>query len=264
MKSLTLVLCVIAILGSAASTYFYFEIGKTKEDLQAQVKKSQTEAADLNAKLTESTTQGEALQKRLAALDTDLGEAKTKVTAADTRNTELTRNISQLRNQVTAKEDAEKALNTEISQLKGELARAKLAASAATPEEIEGYKSKIETLEARVKELDASRSSTVASLPNTTGSMSGTEGSASPAAPAAPADLSAEVVSVGAQNAFVVLNAGSAKGVQTGQNFAITRSGSNVAKAQVSSVQENYAIAQISAGTLQGSLSKGDVAALTK
>jgi len=264
MKSLTLVLCVIAILGSAASTFFYFEIGKSKDVLKKQVTESSAATADLTAKLAEATTKGDSLQKQVLSLDNERAEAISKASAAESRSTQLTRDVAQLNNQVTAKADAEKSLNTEISQLKRDLAQARLATSSATPEEIEGYKTKIDTLEARLKEL----SSTPAAVASTSGmSASGSTeaGSTTPAAPvAAPSDLSAEVVSIGAQNAFVVLNAGSAKGVQAGQNFAITRGGNNVAKAQVSSVLENYAVAQISAGSLQGSLNKGDIAALTK
>ncbi|HEY9250132.1 MAG TPA: hypothetical protein VIO38_13415, partial [Rariglobus sp.] len=169
MKSLTLVLCVIAILGSAASTVFYFQIGNTKEQLQQQVSQAETRSTELQAKLTEAGTQGEALQTRLLALDNERAEAKSQASAAEGRNTQLGREIAQMRNQLTAKADAEQTLNGEISQLKRELAQSKLAASAATPEEVEGYKSTIATLQARVTELEANRSSsTVATLPNTT------------------------------------------------------------------------------------------------
>ena len=74
------------------------------------------------------------------------------------------------------------------------------------------------------------------------------------------AGLKGEVVSIGAQNDFVVINAGSAAGVQPGQKFAITRNGASVADAQVSSVQEGFSIAQIVAGSIHGGLAKGDVA----
>ncbi|MDF3058118.1 MAG: hypothetical protein K0R17_2333 [Rariglobus sp.] len=261
MKSLTLVLCVIAILGSAASTYFYLEIGNTKETLEARVASTETRANELQAKLTEAGAQGEALQKRLAALDSDLGEAKLKATATDTRNTQLSRDVSTLRNQLTAKDDAEQALNREISQLKRELAQAKLAASAATPEEIEGYKTTIATLQARVTELEAGRgSTTVATMANTTAGGT-TESSTTTVAPSG---LKGEVMSIGAQNAFVVLNIGSAQGVKAGQNFTITRGANTLATAQVSSVQEKYSIAQVAADSLRGSLNKGDSAALTQ
>lgn len=257
MKSLTLVLCVIAILGAAASTYFYIDIGNKKEVLEAKVATTETRANDLQTKLTEAAAQGEALQKRLATLDSDLGEAKSKSTAAETKGTQLSRDVAQLRNQLTAKEDTERTLNREISDLKGELARAKLSASAATPEEIEGYKTKIATLEARVTELEAGRGSIVTGAANTTaGSASGTT------AVQAPSGLTGQVVSIGAQNAFVVLNVGAAKGVQAGQTFTLTRSGTTVATVQVSSVQDNFSIAQVASDSIRGGLSKGDTATI--
>jgi hypothetical protein len=259
MKSLTLVLCVIAILGSAASTYFYFEIGNTKEQLQQEVAKAETRSTELQDKLNKATAQGEALQKQVVTLDSDLGEAKSKITASDSRNTLLDRDNKQLRNQLTAKDDAEKALNSEISDLKRELAQAKLAASAATPEEIEGYKSKITTLEARVAELESTSGSTVAKIANTTAAGQ-TEGQPAATLPS----IKGEVVSVGARNAFVVLNVGSAQGVQAGQTFSITRGDSAIASGQVSTVQESYSIAQIASNTLRGTLAKGDTAVLTK
>lgn len=257
MKSLTLALCVLAILGSAASTFFYFQIGNTKAELKQQVAAADSRAGDLQNKLTEAGAQGEALQKRLAALDGDLGEAKSKATAAETRSTQLSRDVAQLKNQITAKEDAEQSLNREIADLKRELAQAKLAASAATPEEVATYKTTIATLQARVNELEASRSNTVASIPNT-GAATGSAVSSTSAAPAAAGEVVAEVVSVGAKNAFVVVNAGAEKGVQVNQQFNIVRDGATVAKASVTSVEPAYAVALVAADSLKSGLLKGD------
>ena len=58
MKSVTLALCVIAILGSAASTFFYIQIGKTKEQLQQQVATATTISNALQANLAEAEAQG--------------------------------------------------------------------------------------------------------------------------------------------------------------------------------------------------------------
>jgi len=153
MKSLTLALCVIAILGSAASTFFYFQVGNSKELLKQDAVKAQARATELQSKLDDSTTQGDVLQKRLAELDSDLGEAKSKATAADSRSTQLTRDLAQLKNQLTAKTDAEQALNGEIAQLKREIAQAKLGASGTSSEEIDAYKASIASLQAKVTEL---------------------------------------------------------------------------------------------------------------
>jgi predicted RNase H-like nuclease (RuvC/YqgF family) len=257
MKSLTLALCVIAILGSAASTFFYFQIGNSKEELQQQVITTENRASDLQTKLSESAAQTEAIQKRLAALDSDLGEAKSKTTSAETRNSQLSRDVAQLRNQITAKEDAEQSLNREIGDLKRELAQSKLSSSGVSSEEVDGYKATIATLQARVNELQAGRGNTLAELPNTT-----VPGSVAPVQPSS--SLSGEVVSIGNKNAFVVINVGSDQGVQINQQFAISRDGSDVAKASVSSVEKNYAIAFVAADSLKGGLLKGDKAALVQ
>ncbi|MEZ0217782.1 MAG: hypothetical protein ACAH89_11660 [Rariglobus sp.] len=257
MKSLTLALCVLAILGASASTFFYFKIGNTKEVLKQEVTTAQTRSTELQGRLTESTAQGEVLQKRLAELDSDLGDAKSKATAAEGRVAQLTRDLSQVKNQLTAKNDAEQSLNREIADLKREIAQAKLAAAAASPEEIEAFKTTIATLQAKVTELEAGRSS----VANTTG-VTGTT-TAAPVDGAA-VGSSAQVVSIGEKNAFVVLNIGTAQGVQVGQKINVTREADTVATAVVSSVHDGYSIAQITVGSIKGGLVKGDTATIAK
>ncbi|HSI07011.1 MAG TPA: hypothetical protein VK985_00375 [Rariglobus sp.] len=258
MKSLTLALCVLAILGASASTFFYFKIGNTKEVLKQEVTTAQTRSTELQGRLTESTAQGEVLQKRLAELDSDLGDAKSKATAAEGRVAQLTRDLSQVKNQLTAKNDAEQSLNREIADLKREIAQAKLAAAAASPEEIEAFKTTIATLQAKVTELEAGRSS----VANTTG-VTGTTTTAAPVDGAA-VGSSAQVVSIGEKNAFVVLNIGTAQGVQVGQKINVTREADTVATAVVSSVHDGYSIAQITVGSIKGGLVKGDTATIAK
>jgi predicted RNase H-like nuclease (RuvC/YqgF family) len=257
MKSLTLALCVVAILGSAASTFFYFQIGNTKAELTQEVAAAQTRSNELQGRLSETTAQGEVLQKRLAELDTDLGDAKSKTTAAEGRNAQLTRDVALVRSQLTAKTEAEQALNREIAELKREVAQAKLAASAASPEEIENYKTTIATLQSKVAELESNRGTT-GGLANT-----GASGNAGQVAGAA-VGTSAKVVSIGEKNAFVVLDIGSSQGVQVGQKINVLRGADTVATASVSSVQDAYSIAQINAGSLRGGLVKGDSAAIAQ
>ncbi len=251
MKSLTLVLCVVALLGSAASAFFYIKIGDTKTQLQQQVAQANTRTAELQAKLAEAGTQSEALQKRLAALDSDLGDAKSKITLSENRNVQLARDVDQLKNQITAKDDAAQALNTEIADLKSQIAKATLAAAAASPEEIERYKQTVATLQTRVTELEAIKSTAAVAAAN------GTSGGAKAAA-----GLEGKVVSVGNQNAFVVINLGSSQGVQVNSRFTVARGGTTLATAQVSSVEENYSIAQIAPDSLNGKLGKGDSATI--
>jgi peptidoglycan hydrolase CwlO-like protein len=260
MKSLTLVLCVIALLGSAASTFFYFQIGDTKTKLEQQVTQATARTTEVQAKLADSNSQVDALQKRLASMDSDLGDAKSKLTSADNKSVELARNVDQLTNQITAKDDAAKALNDEIASLKSELATAKLAS--ASPEEVDNYKKTIAALQSRATELEAGKPAAPAAVVNADGTTQpAPAASAAPSAPAA-SGLSGKVVSIGAKDGFVVINLGTAQGVQVNSKFNITRGTATVASTQVSSVDEGFAIAQVVSETLHGSLNKGDVATL--
>jgi hypothetical protein len=174
-------------------------------------------------------------------------------TAAEGRAAQLTRDVAQVKNQLTAKTDSEQALNREIADLKREVAQAKLASAAASPEEIEAYKSSIATLQAKVTELEAGRGTVAGS----------TSSSTSAAAPSISVGATANVVSIGEKNAFVVLDIGTAQGVQVGQKLNVTRAANTVATAVVSSVQDAYSIAQINVGSIKGGLLKGDTATIT-
>ena len=267
MKPLTLILCIIAILGSVASTFFFFQIGTAKEQLQQEVALATTKATQLQGKITESAAQSDALEKRLAELDSELGEAKSKASAADARSTQLGREATQLRTQLTTKTEAAQALTTELSQLKQELAQIKLTAATTAAEQSEAYKSTIANLQARLTDLIAiNTKANPRGGKSTRGVNADSAQGAVASATDAPPPLVVEdsngfqVMSIGADNGFVVIKAGSAQGIQPKQNLVISRSGKVLATAVVSSSQENYAIAQIVTGSLKGSLSKGDLA----
>lgn len=257
MKPLTLILCLIAILGSAASTFFYFQIDSAKEQLQQESALTATRITELRTKLTEAAAQSDGLQKRLADLDSELGEAKTKASAADGRSTQLGRETSQLRTQLAAKTESAQGLATELIQVKRELSQAKLSASTAAAEQSESDKTTIAVLQARITDLLAAAAKAPLRAVKPARTLRAADGSLLP--PAADG-ISYQVVSIGANNAFVVINAGTALGIADKQNLVISRNGKALAEAVISSCQENYSIAQILTRSLQGGLSKGDLA----
>jgi hypothetical protein len=260
MKTITLIFCVVALLGSTASTFFYFQIGDTKAALQAEIAAAQTKAIELEARLATANTETQAAQQRLASFDNDLGEAKLKLTAAENRSIQLARDTDQLRNQVTAKAEAEQALNGEVAQLKRELAQSKLTASTSiSADEVETYRNTIATLELRIKELTP-----ITTAPRATGVTTSGKPIIAASAPASPpvtavlAAASGRVASVGGQNSFVVITIGSRQGIAINHRIAITRKGETIATALVSSVENAFSIAQVSSDSLKASLAKDD------
>ena len=265
MKPLTLILCVIAILGSVASTFFFFQIGTAKEQLQQEVALAAKQATELQGKITEAAAQSEALQKRLAAMDSELGEAKSKASAADARSTQLGRETTQLRTQLTNKTEAAQTLATEINQLKQELAQIKLTAATTAAEQSEEYKTTIANLQARITDLIAINTKANSRSATTNRTVNAVSTPTPEAPPLVVEDADGfQVASIGADNGFVVIKAGTAQGIQPKQNLLISRSGKVLATAVVSNSQENYAIAQIVTGSLKGNISKGDLATFAK
>lgn len=253
MKALTLVLCILAILGSAASGFFWWQIGETKTKLQADLAAEQSKATTLQTNLTQTTATLEQKQAQLAETDAALGDAKRGLTAAEARNVQIAREVDTLKKTIATKEEHERKLNTDLDALRRELVQTRLAAQVGSPEELEKAKQTIASLEARITQLQAS--------PAAGGSgVSGTGAdAAAQAAPSARA-AAARVAQVGTRNAFVVLDLGVADGIKTGNKFIITRDGDTIAEAIVSEVKDTFAIAQVLPSSIKSTLKAGDTA----
>ena len=259
MKPNTLILLVVAILSSVASTFFYFQSDTAKEQLQQEVALAAKQAAEFQTKLTGASAQSESLQKKLAELDSALGEAKSKASTADVRSTQLGREMSQLNTQLSAKTNAAQALTNEVGQLKQELAQLKLTAATIAAEQSEVSKATINKLQARIADL----STTNKTHSDKSDLTANADEASAPTAPNPPlvADTDGfKVVNIGEKNAFVLIKADPAQRIIPQQNLFISRGGKVVAEAVVSKRQENYAIAQIVNGSIKGKIKKGDLA----
>ncbi len=256
MKALTLVLCILALLGSGASGFFWWQIGNTKKDLQNQLSSEQARATSLQNNLTQTNATLEQTNAKLAETDAALGDTKRNLTAAEARNVQTAREVDTLKRAVAAKEQAEKQLNADLDALRRELVQTRLAAQVGSPEDLEKAKQTIAALEARVAELQGGAPASVTLASGET---------AAPAAPAKPAlsqrTAAAKVAQVGTKNAFVVLDLGVADGISVGNKFLIKRGDETVAESVISEVKDTFAIAQVAPASIKSSLRVGDVAA---
>lgn len=262
MKTITLVLSVLALLGAIASAGLFVLIGNTKEALQRDLAASESRASRLSGELTEATEKGESLQRQLNALDADLGETKTKLTAAEARSVQMSRDLNQTRTQLAARQEAEQALTRELATTKRELVESKLAiANAVSPEQAETYRNTIARLEESVGNLQK-QIDDMANTPVNTGgtALAMGAGGATSATLTANRAMNARVVTVGPKNAFVILNYGATSGAALSQELLVRRGPEPVARVQISDVRENYSVAQVLPNSLQGSLQKGDAA----
>jgi len=243
MKALTLTLAILALLGSAASGFFYVQIGNTKTQLKNQLSAEQTRAASLGADLEKTSGERDGLQTRLTATDGELGDTKSKLTAAEARTVQSARESAQLKVMLTKAEAEQNRLNTDFDTLRRELVQARLAAQVGGADEIEKYKVTVATLEAQIASLGGGKAP-----------------SAAPADGSAPAvqNVTAKVASVGNKNAFVILELSAAGGTANGSKLLISRDGKVIAEAVISEVKDTFAVAQVIPSSIKSTIIIGD------
>jgi hypothetical protein len=255
MKALTLVLCILALLGSAASGYFWYEVGNKRAAAEAEAASEKARADGLQTNLAQTSAALEQKSAEALKLDTDLSDTKRNLTAAQATNVQSAREIETLKRTLATKDEAERKLNSDLDSLRRELVQTRLASQVGSPEELNNARQTIAALEARIAEIQGTAPAGSAAAATTTSS-------ASPA-PAARSErtAAARVAEVGSKNAFVVLELGAADGIAIGNKFSITRDGATIAEAVVSEVKDTFAIAQVAPASIRSALRAGDVAA---
>jgi hypothetical protein len=255
MHRLPLVLCTIALIGSALSAGLYFQIGNSKQVLELRLADVTARATKLDRDLAASNQQNGSLKAKLSTAASELTAARNRSTAADARATQLDRDLAGMKSDLTAAkavvavyELTARALADEVAALRQDLSDSR--ASNASPEAVAAYRNTIVELE---RQLATARN-----------------GAAAPAAAGASTAVFASragratILTVGPESAFVVLNFGSARGAQLGQRLAVSQGIDEVATLLISDVRTNFSVAQVLPETLRAVLQKGDLAILIR
>ncbi|MEO6246587.1 MAG: hypothetical protein ABIQ12_14255 [Opitutaceae bacterium] len=255
MHRLPVILCLVALLGSTVSAVLFFQIGNSKRILEMRFADAATRATKLDTDLAVANEQNGSLKAKLGALevragglDAELGATKAKLTAADARATQLTVDLSQTRDVLALYESTARALADDVTALRKDLEESR--ASNAAPEAVAAYRSTILELEGQL--------ATARNAPSAPATASG-----STAVFASRAGR-ASVLTVGPNNAFVVLNFGEARGAQLGHRLSVSQGTNVVATVLISDVRANFSVAQVMPDTLRGVLQKGDSAVLIR
>ena len=248
MHRLPLILCAIALLGSALSAGLYFRIGDSKKTLESRLVDSRAHNAKLETDLAAANEQAGSLKARAAGLEGELDVAKTKLATTESRATQLEQDLGQAKTVLSVYELTARALADEVAALRTDLSDAR--ASNATPEAVDGYKNTIAELE---RQLANARNG--AALPTAAGAANAVFASRAGRA---------TVLTVGPGSAFVVLNFGSVRGAQVGQKLSVSQGTEIVATVLINDVRTNFSIAHVLPDSLRGVLHKGDSAVLLR
>jgi hypothetical protein len=242
MNRLLLALCLLTCTVSGTLGALYWQGQEKQRELL-------THQASLDSQLASSRELASSYQKQALKLDADLTSTKTQLTATEQRAAQVTRDLADSRAALAAREQAERTLRDELTSLRQDLADTR--AHAIAPAQIEAYQGTIAELE---RQLAVSKNG--AAL--TTAAGASTAVFSSRRAP-----TSAAVVSVGPENAFVVLNYGSRRGAELGQRFTLRQGADLLATVLISDVRTQFSVAQVEPDSVRGVLHKGDLALLT-
>jgi hypothetical protein len=255
MPRLPLILCALALIGSALSAVLYFQIGNSKLILEQRLSDAQMRVAKTEGDLAKTNEQNGVLKNRLVSAQATLDEAKSKLAASDARNLQLDRELAGVRTDLSSAKDVlglyeqtARALADDVAILRRDLAESR--ASNASPEAVAAYKNAIAELE---RQLATARNG--AALPAVAGASTAVFSSRAGRA---------TVLTVGPENSFVVLNFGSARGAEIGQKMTVSQGPRDVAIVLLSDVRANHSVAQVMPETLRGVLQKGDLAVLIR
>ena len=253
MSRLSLLLCILAALGTAISARLYVRLSDAKQTLEHRLGEAQLRIGKLDTDLAAAHEQTGSLKAQLRSAE--IAAEKTSATLrqtsalldqAQSRVAQSGRDLAQTRSVLEFYELTARELSGELSALRQDLED--MRASHASPDAVQAYRTTITELE---RQLAAAGTGAVA-----------------PRGPAASTAVftnragRATVLTVGAGNAFVVLNFGSVRGARLGQKLAVNQGTTEVATVLINDVRPNFSIAHVLPESLRGVLQKGDSALL--
>lgn len=275
MKSLSLILRILAIVAAIAATaLFFISKGKLAEK-ETQLTQARQATAATQAELVSSNEKLIALEAGIKTERDALAESKRKLEGVRsemyTARQEVSRSqqqLSQAKNKITELEGTARRLRADLVEAEQSLA------AAGKSGEINQLNDRIAELEktndslkselAKAKEAAANTSVVASKAVNTPGSAASryTAGYASASAAATPAptfSIGAEttIQSISAENGLIVLNSTPALGLAPGQTITLVQDLKAVGKVQIQSVTDAYAVANILPGPTARSLGTG-------
>lgn len=268
MKTLPLVLRILAIVAAIVSTTLFFMAKGKLSEKQAQLDETRQTLQTTEEELTTARADISQLEDRLRAESAALADAKRELEGVRaemyTARQELGRTrkkLKQSRSEVTELEETTRELRNDLLESEEKLAQA----------EADG--DQLSTMQARVRELEAARDNLKTELEaaknrSTTAQMiEQTGGSAAPAGSVAksfqsPDSLSrlsaeTEVKSISTENGLIVLRADPEMELAAGQKISLISNLQALATVEITEVKDSLALANILPGGRTSSLERG-------
>lgn len=254
MKGLVKLAPIVIIVACAASLFFAFKVSgikkgllETKAQLEGDLKatgdklaKTQGELSDTQTKLTESQNEGLALKAKLGAAEVELAQKKREAEDLVNAKKDVEAQLATANTKLGEAEAALKPLQTQLDELKA------LNVEDLT-KQVEAITAEKKVLEDKVKSLGDEKQQLAKEIE----SLKFT-----------PSDTRGHVALAKDQWNFVVLDIGKEDKVRENTDFLLYRDAKLIAKARVTTVNQNNSVAELLPEFSQGAPKAGDMAVI--
>jgi len=249
MKGFTLFLSLLAVAAAIASGAMFWLLRDNRDELEAARAAAVAGRDEAIAQGEQLTEEVNTLTAELERARSELNELKARSTTLDARNNQLAREITRMRDELNARQQSDRDVSQQIADLNRQLIEARatsaVAPGGASAEQAAAYQARISDLETQ---LAALRSAT------------GHQGITPQLLERVPADLRGQVIDVGPESAFVVLDIGTRSGAVPSIEMVLRRGSTVVAHVRLTDVREYYTIAHVLPGSGTGTIRPGDTA----
>lgn len=254
MKTVSLLLRILAVLGAVAAIALFFMTQGKVEDLQQQQRQNLSAKSSLHGQIDELTSARNELEGRFRGLEADLATTRTEFQNARSQ-------LAQNRREMTTVQADLRRAREEVQNLEGQNTRLKeeiIATRATVPEvdaaQVEQYRERIAQLTRRVEEMQGQldrRPAAGAVVPGSEAEP--TVAQVQPEVRRGDRPRSASVLRTNPSLGLVVLDSGSDQGLRQNMEFEIARHLGPKVKVRLSNVQSDVSVANILPG--QGNVS---------
>ncbi|MEX2381711.1 MAG: hypothetical protein WD490_04960 [Opitutales bacterium] len=249
MNAISILLRVVAILGAAAAVALFFILGDEKDQLRTELDLMDRQLNQAEAQLSTLRGEREEMEVHMAQLESELEQAHNQLSEFDAHLQQAEEYIVNIEEDFQQTLAEAETMADEITRLERELSQARAQATATEgidiPEEMLRLQEEIANLEGQLAQAER---------------LLAQEGLDPDAIDrdAAREILRAQVAEVGPESSFIILDRGAGQGFRRQMNLLVYRDGTFLARARITSLEEDISIAQILPQSLVGEIQPGD------
>lgn len=260
MKSISLLLRVLAIVGAIVAVVGWVATQDKVKDANADLTKAKSQAKAAQVEAADFDKKFQAAQSKAGSLESDLADAKSRVQSGRAELSVSKRETTAARAELKESKAELKSLEAQNTKLKEEIIAARTEVPDVDPEQIKAYEEKIATLGEEVDNLkdrlarSSTGSSNVIAATDGVSATTGTGGAAASDASATPvlrlssSGQTASVLKADVDNGLIVISRGQKQGLQKEMEFGIAKGFSAPVRVKVARTAPDYSVAYILPG----------------